>query len=120
MTLGAGTLLGGSVQNAFQYTIPATGIWFLSYSLLMQPTLAGANVTGYQTYIQNNSGGTIYGVSSIIATQPYVANAQYFISNNGSAIVPCILNEVWTVKYFISGSNVDRTGTSTFNIVRIA
>ena len=58
---------------------------------------------------------------SIVATQNYVANPQYFISNTGSAIINCTLNDVWTVKMFIastgatSGANVN-----TFNIVRIA
>jgi len=121
LTLAPSTALSvGSVQNAFTYIIPATGIWFLSYSLTAQPTLAAGNMSAFQTFIQNNSGGTIYGISSNLATQPYTANGQYYASNTGSAIIPCTLNDVWAVKYFISGAGANSSLTSTFVLVRIA
>lgn len=121
MTIAPSTALTvGTVQNAFLYTIPATGIWFLSYSLTAQPTLAAGNMSGFQTFLQNNSGGTTYGISSNLATQPYTANGQYYASNTGSAIIPCTLNDVWAVKYFISGAGANTSIASTFILVRIA
>jgi hypothetical protein len=115
------TLNTGSVTNAFQYIIPATGIWFLSYSFTARPTGVGVTLNTLQTYIQNNTGGTTYAISSNMGVQSYIANAQYFAANTGSAIIPCTSGDSWAVKYFIDGTGATTSNQiNTFNLVRIA
>jgi hypothetical protein len=111
-------LLNGTVGNLTTYTIPATGIWYIAYSLSIYPSNA-TNIGTFQTYIQNNAGGTFYGTSSNTGTQLYIANVAFFMANTGSAILSLTLNTVIAVKYLISGVT-STVNESNIIFVRIA
>ncbi len=93
------TIAQSTVSNVATFTVPTTGIYYISYTLTTASTVT---VNRFNGYIQNNTGGTYYGASAVNSTQ--FCDPSFFVSINGSAIISLTAGEIWRTKYLFSSS----------------
>jgi hypothetical protein len=97
-------------------TIPATGIWLISYVIRLNISSSGtATMTIYQTSI--GIGANSYGISNNCATQSLGINAQ--VCNTGSFTLPLnsgtgIALNIFTAYTLISGGPVGSDNTNSY------
>jgi len=103
------TLTQSTVLNIKQFAAPATGIYYVSYSITVNSTVT---ITKFQAYIQNNLGGQQYGASSVNASQP--TDGTFWTAINGSAIISLNVGDSIATKYLFSSSAAASTGLSSY------
>lgn len=109
------TISQSTVFNIKAYTVVTTGIYYVYYNI---QTNSSVTITVFQAWIQNNSGGQIYGSSAINASQS--ASGPFISAINGSAIISLTAGDSWALKCLFASTGTTTTNNSYFNFVRIA
>ena len=103
------SLAQSTVTNIKQFTVPVTGIYYVSFSITVASTVT---INKFQVYIQNNTGGQQYGASAVNASQP--TDASFWTAINGSAIIALTASDSIATKYLFASSAAATTGYSSY------